>query len=254
MPRSNLLPSSSADVPLADPFTKKGALTLFWILARRAGTKAGPSEEFSVNQAARELELRPHTVHRVVRSLEYDGIIRAVGTGTKKRFYLADPKALLIRWLKNYQIQRKCKVRRYAISDPKAFASQRDHFLDAAGAPALHTAARLSFHAGVTNLSTTEAYLLDASRADAIAKKYGLVAQERGYEVLLIEPYYRGVVERFKKDPEDPKWKLAMAILTFLDLYHFPLRGIEQAEAIYRKTPVLKTIAPWSALESIEPA
>ncbi|MEN9722203.1 MAG: hypothetical protein RJB38_189 [Pseudomonadota bacterium] len=95
---------------------------------------------------------------------------------------------------------------------------------------------------------------MDPARAESLAKKHGLVAQERGYEVLLIEPYYRGVVERFKKDPEDPTWTAAMAILTFLDLYHFPLRGIEQAEAIYRKTPVLKTIAPWSALESIEPA
>jgi DNA-binding MarR family transcriptional regulator len=253
MPRSKLLPSSS-DAPLADPFTKKGALTLFWLLARRAKPKPGAHDEFSVNQAARELELRPHTVHRVVRSLEYDGIIRSEGTGTKKRFYLADPQALLIRWLKNYQIQRKCRLRRYAISDPKAFPSQRDHFLQAAGAPALHTAARLIFHAGVTNLSTTEAYLLDSARVESLTKKYGLVAQERGYEVLLIEPYYRGVVERFKKDPEDPTWTAAMAILTFLDLYHFPLRGIEQAEAIYRKTPVLKTIASWSALESIEPA
>ncbi len=253
MPRSNLLPATS-DVPLADPFTKKGALTLFWLLARRVKPKSGAHDEFSVNQVARELELRPHTVHRVVRSLEYDGIIRAVGTGTKKRFYLADPKALLVRWLKNYQIQRKCTLRRYAISDPKAFQSQRDHFLDAAGAPALHTAARLIFRAGVTNLSTTEAYLLDSSRAESLAKKYGLVAQERGYEVLLIEPYYRGVIERFQKDPKDPAWAAAMGILTFLELYHFPLRGIEQAEAIYRKTPVLKTIAPWSSFESIEPA
>jgi DNA-binding Lrp family transcriptional regulator len=252
MPRSNLLPSSS-DAPLADPFTKKGALTLFWLLARRSQSKIGTYEEFSVNQAARELEIRPHTVHRVVRSLEYDGIIRAVGIGTKKRFYLADPKSLMVRWLKNYQIQRKCKVRRYAISDPKAFQSQRDHFLNAAGAPALHTAARLIFHAGVTNLATTEAYLMDSQRAEALAKRYGLVAQERGYEVLLIEPYYRGVIERFKKNPEDRTWTAAMAILTFLDLYNFPLRGIEQAEAIYRKAPELKTIAPWSAFESIEP-
>ena len=95
---------------------------------------------------------------------------------------------------------------------------------------------------------------MSSALVKSLAKKSGLVAQERGYEVLLIEPYYRGVVERFKKNPQDPIWTAAMAILTFLDLYHFPLRGIEQAEAIYRKTPVLKTIAPWPALESIEPA
>ncbi len=229
-------------------------MALFWLLARRTDEKSGPNEQFSINQAARELKLRPHTVHRVMRSLEYDGIIRAVGTSTKKRFYLADPRTLLIRWLRNYQIQRKCKLRRFAISDPKAFQAKRDHFLSASGAPALHTAARLIFNASVTNLSSTESYLLDSSQIESLAKKYGLVAQEFGYEVLLIEPYYKGVIERFEENPDNPTWRAALAILTFLDLYHFPLRGIEQAEAIFRRTPVLKTIAPWSAFESIEPS
>ena len=84
-----------------------------------------------------------------------------------------------------------------------------------------------------------------------MSQKLGLVEQDRGYEVLLLQPYYSGVLERFYVSPEKEPWCSAYALLTFLDLYHFPLRGREQAEALFRKVPVLSKICRWSEIEDI---
>lgn len=249
MARSKLHIASS-DPTLVDPFSKKGALALFWLLARR-GVKPGGNAEFSINELARKVAVMPFTVHRVIQTLEYDGIIQAKGLNTKKRFYLADPKALLIRWLGQYQFQKKNKLWKYGLSDPKKFNTRREEFFEASVVPALHTAAQAVFHVGATNLRTTEGYLLDPKAIPSIVDNFGLIEQERGYDVLLIEPYYRGVVARFSRDWNDPIWKQAFAVLNFLDLYTFPIRGREQAEALFRKTPALKSLGLWSHFEAI---
>jgi DNA-binding transcriptional ArsR family regulator len=241
MRRSRLLPPPS-EAQIADPFSKKGALALFWLLARQG---SGGEDAFAINRAAREVGVGPFTVYRAIRALEFDGIVRPEGMGTKKRFRLAKPKALLIRWLRHYQIQRKCRLHRYGLSEPRKLKAQESSVV-----PALHTATRSIFHAGVTNLPGAEYYLLGAR--DSVARTLGLIPQERGYDVLLIEPYYRGVVERYAQDRQDSTWQSALAVLTFLDLYHFPVRGREQAEAHYRKVPALKALGPWSDIESVE--
>ncbi len=251
MKRSPLL-TRRPEPSLADPFTKKGGLALFWLLGRRGLGHSGDAQEFSINQLARDLGVMPFTVHRVIQALEYDGIIRSQGMSTKKRFHLAEPKALLIRWLKRYQFRKKNKLRQYALSDPKAFHSKKERLLASSAVPALHTAARLVFQAGMTNLETTEAYVLDPKTVSSIEREYGLVEQERGYEVLLIEPYYRGVVERYSKDRDDPLWRQAFALLNFLDLYFFPIRGREQAEILFRKIPALKSLGSWPEFEAID--
>jgi DNA-binding Lrp family transcriptional regulator len=208
--------------------------------------------EFSVNQVARELGIMPFTVHRGIRTLEYDGIIRARGLRTKKRFYLAEPKALLIRWLRHYQFQRKNKLWKFALSDPKKFETQREQFFNSFAVPALHNAAQSIFRAGNTNILLIEGYLLEAKTVGMVASKFGLVEQERGYEVLLIKSYYQRVVERYFNNPNDMIWKQAFAVLTFLDLYFFPIRGREQAEVLFRKVPALKSLGAWAEFESIE--
>jgi hypothetical protein len=59
--------------------------------------------------------------------------------------------------------------------------------------------------------------------------------KEKGYEVLLIEPYYKMLLKQNRKD--DKEIGISPLLLTFLDLYHFPLRGQEQAEFIAQRNP-----------------
>ncbi len=246
MARHGLLPKSERQA-LADPFSKKGALALFYLLSR---SPRGSDDPFSVNELARVLELSPNTVHRSVLALEHEGIVKAQGLRTSKRFTLSDPKALLVHWLRHYSFGKKSKIKQFAISDPSQFKRTLEPRL-AAGefVPALHTAAREVFHTGVMNLGTHEYYVLSWPMRASLMKSFTLVEQDRGYEVLLVQPYYQEVVRRFAAGKDQEIWNSALAILTFLDLFHFPLRGREQAESLFRKSKTLSRLCSWSALE-----
>lgn len=91
-----------------------------------------------------------------------------------------------------------------------------------------------------TNLNTLELYLLDPLVRPQLEKKLLLEPQEKGYEVLLIEPYYKSLLRAAYDSNQDIC--ASSPILTFLDLYHFPLRGQEQAEFMAERLPELKRI------------
>ena len=104
---------------------------------------------------------------------------------------------------------------------------------------ALHSAAEVH-KCKNTNLNTLELYLFDPSIRPQLEKKLLLEPQERGYEVLLIEPYYKSLLKN--TSGSDLDINVSPSILTFLDLYHFPLRGQEQAEFMAERLPELKRI------------
>lgn len=57
---------------------------------------------------------------------------------------------------------------------------------------------------------------------------------------MLIEPYYKSLIKNASS--LDLDINISPPILTFLDLYHFPLRGQEQAEFMAECLPELKRI------------
>ncbi len=57
---------------------------------------------------------------------------------------------------------------------------------------------------------------------------------------MLIEPYYKSLLKNTSKQGLDVN--ASPSILTFLDLYHFPLRGQDQAEFMVERLPELKRI------------
>ena len=65
-----------------------------------------------------------------------------------------------------------------------------------------------------------------------------LQPRDKGYDVLLIEPYYSAIVAR--KSERINMLPVSAPLLTFLDLYNFPVRGNEQAEHLIRKHPALQ--------------
>jgi hypothetical protein len=85
----------------------------------------------------------------------------------------------------------------------------------------------------------------------SIVQELDLVPQNRGYDVLLVNPYYKSMlavdtginnhgahVIKFKSG----KLFCAPPLLTYLDRYHYPIRGEEQAEAIAQRDPDFKRI------------
>lgn len=210
----------------------KSALVLDWLL--NEGLK---SKLFSIREVARDCNVSLGQVHKVFKVLVMHGYLGQEGVRTSKRFYVKRADLILNNWLEKYSIVQKCKMwsfRSALQGREELLTVLKKSKLDNAVALALHSAAE-SLGLSNTNLNTLELYVLKPQIIKKLIKVLQLEPQEKGYEVLLIEPYYKS----FLKARES---KSASVVLTFLDLYHFPLRGREQAEYMLKRDPHLKSI------------
>lgn len=218
-------------------YSDKSALILNWLL--QEGLK---SQELSLRNVAKETGVSLGLVQRVFEILVLKGILQTEGVRTAKKFFLKNPKLLLERWLEQYSIVKKCKMRTYRSGfqdKTELLEALKKSNLSKKVALALHSAAE-AYGCKNTNLNTLELYLLDPFVRPQLEKKLLLEPQERGYEVLLIEPYYKSLLKNAYDSSQDING--SPPILTFLDLYHFPLRGQEQAEFMAARLPELKRI------------
>lgn len=218
-------------------YSNKSAMVLDWLL--REGVKG---QELSVRNVAKEAGVSIGSVQRVFGILVLKGILQAEGIRTAKKFSLKNPKRLLESWLEQYSIVKKCKMKTYRSGfQDKAELLEvlKKSNLSKKVALALHSAAE-AHGCKNTNLNTLELYLLDPLVRPQLEKKLLLEPQERGYEVLLIEPYYKSLLKNNSDSNLDIN--VSPSILTFLDLYHFPLRGQEQAEFMAERLPGFKRI------------
>ncbi len=218
-------------------YSDKSAVVLDWLL--REGIK---SRELSVRNVSKEAGVSLGSVQRAFGALVIKGVLQAEGIRTAKKFFLKDPKRLLESWLEHYSIVKKCKMRTYrsGFQDKvELLEALKKSNLNKKVALALHSAAE-EHGCNNTNLNTLELYLIDPLVRSQLEKKLLLEPQERGYEVLLIEPYYKSLLKNTSDSGLD--FNVSPSILTFLDLYHFPLRGQEQAEFMAERLPELKRI------------
>lgn len=218
-------------------YSDKSAVVLDWLL--REGIK---NQELSVRNVSKEARVSLGSVQRVFGTLVLKGILQAEGIRTAKKFFLKDPKRLLESWLEQYSIVKKCKMRTY-----RSGLQDKAELLEALKKSNLNKKVALALHSAAdahgcknTNLTTLELYLLDPLVRPQLEKRLLLEPQERGYEVLLIEPYYKSLLRTTSESNLDIN--VSPSILTFLDLYHFPLRGQEQAEFMAERLPELKHI------------
>jgi DNA-binding transcriptional regulator YhcF (GntR family) len=218
-------------------YSDKSALILDWLL--REGLN---SQELSLRNVAKETGVSLGLVQRVFEILVLKGILQTKGVRTAKRFFLKNSKLLLENWLEQYSIVKKCKMKTY-----RSGFQDKAELLEALKKLNLSKKVVLALHSAAevhgcknTNLNTLELYLLDPLVQLQLEKKLLLEPQERGYEVLLIEPYYKSLLKNSCNSNLDIN--SSPFILTFLDLYHFPLRGQEQAEFMAERLPELKRV------------
>lgn len=218
-------------------YSDKAAVVLNWLLIE--GIK---SRELSVRNVSKEAGVSLGSVQRVFETLVLKGILQVEGIRTAKKFFLKDPNRLLESWLEHYSIVKKCKMRTYCSGfqdKSELLEAIKKSKLSNKVALALHSAAE-AFGLKNTNLEGLELYILDPSIRAKLENALQLEPQERGYEVLLIEPYYKMLLKQNRKDGKEIG--ICPVLLAFLDLYHFPLRGQEQAEFIAGRAPELKRI------------
>ncbi len=235
--KGRFLLSSNEDPSEGNIYADKSALILDWLL--REGVKR---ENFPLREVAKEAGVSIGLVQRIFNILVLKGFIQTEGIRTAKKFSLKNPKNLLESWLESYSIVKKCRLRTY-----RSAFSGKSELLKALKQSGLNHKVILALHSAAeahgyknTSLDTLELYILDPSIRTKLENVLQLEPQERGYEVLLIEPYYKGLVKQNMKNGKDPE--ICPLLLTFLDLYHFPLRGREQAEFIAKRAPIYPTV------------
>jgi len=186
--KGNYLLASHASFVEINIYADKSALILDWLLSL-------PSlkEKFSLRQVTHDRGVSIGLVQKVFATLVLLGILQTEGVRTAKKFYLKKPELLLQSWIDNYSIVKKCRMWTYR----SGFQNKKELLghLARAGlskkvALALHSAAA-EYGCQNTNLTTLELYLLDPTIRLQLEKTLQLEPQERGYEVLLIEPYYK---------------------------------------------------------------
>lgn len=219
----------------ANIYADKSSLVLEWLLKTGIDKK-----NFSLREVAKESGVSIGLVQKVFSNLVLHGFLQTEGVRTAKHFSIKNPEALLKSWLEQYSILKKCKMWTYR----SGFAN-REELLKMLNLSDLQSKTALALHSAAeahgcknTNLTTLELYMLDPTLRKKFERVLELEPQERGYDVLLIEPYYKS----FLKSGSDQHPKPSPTLLTFLDLYHFPLRGLEQAEFIAERIPELKRI------------
>ena len=235
--KGRFLAKSKEDRVVRNIYANKSALILDWLL-REGNTK----KWFSLREAAKDIGVSIGLVQRVFGILLLKGVLRTEGIRTAKRFSFQKPTLLLKNWLEHYSITKKCKIRSYR----SAFQGKAE-LLEALKKSKLSSKVVLALHSAAevhgcknTNLNTLELYVLDPTVWAKLEEILELEPQERGYEVLLIEPYYKSLLNI--DFGLGKGLRTSSALLTFLDLYHFPLRGLEQAEFMAQRDPELKRI------------
>lgn len=235
--KDRFLVSSNEDPAEGNIYADRSALILAWLL--REGVKR---QEFSLREVAKEIGVSVGLVQRVFGILALKGLLQTEGVRTAKRFFFKKSKLLLASWLEHYSITKKCKMRTY-----RSGFSEKAELLDALKKSKLSQKVALALHSAAeahgcknANLSTLEIYMLDPIVRPKLEDILQLEPQERGYEVLLIEPYYVSLLKLGVDSDKDIK--ICPVLLTFLDLYHFPLRGQEQAEFMVERVIELKCI------------
>ncbi len=229
--RSNAPPAQS------NIYADKSALILNWLL------QVGVDKEgFSLREAAKDIGVRTGLVQRVFKVLVFNGILQTEGVRTSKKFFFANPHILLKNWLQHYSIVKKCKMLTY-----RSGFQGKEELLEILKKSNLRQKVVLALHSAAdahgcknTNLNTLELYLLDPAARTELENVLQLEPQERGYEVLVIEPYYKSILNLGMV--LDKNVRTSPALLTFLDLYHFPLRGLEQAEFMAERISELRRI------------
>ena len=233
-----LLSSNTSDID-RDIYADKSSLILYWLLIVRQDLK-----QFSIREVARECNLSVGLVHRVFKTLTLKGYLQTIGMRTSKKFIFKQPRELLKNWEENYNIVKKCKICTYRSiyqNKNEIIEALIKNNLDKKVVFALHSAAEIQGYKN-SNLDTIELYINQSEFRVELEKKLLLEPQEKGYEIILIEPYYKSILNKFAESFNRKDILCSPILLTYLDLYHFPLRGIEQAEFIAERANIFKKI------------
>ncbi|MGD9076140.1 MAG: type IV toxin-antitoxin system AbiEi family antitoxin [Desulfobacteraceae bacterium] len=206
------------------PFSDKASLILRAMFPSRG-------KLWGVRELAESVSLNPGFVSRMARELERRRYVQRVGSKLKIR----DPKSILEDWVREYDYQKNKAVRYFSLAKGPdeiiAKVSGADISESVQYAFGLHAGANLVSPYAVYN--EVHVYIPSLDNISLLAKKLKLREAEEGGNFVFLLPHYKHSVFYDKKKVRG-LWVVSDLQL-YLDLYNYPIRGLEQAEHLYEK-------------------
>jgi hypothetical protein len=206
-----------------NPFSDRGSLVLRTVFA------AGPEKVWSVRDLADASGVSLGLVSYVSSALAQRGLVRVQAVGRTKQMQITDPVAVIEQWTREYYWKKNTAVAFHAsVGSAERFLRRLPEMLKE-HRWALTLQAGASLVAPHATWGLIHVYI-DAANTDeliAIGERQRWEAAEGG-KVVLMAPFYKKSawhgVQRIKSVPVVSNLQL------ILDLWHYPIRGREQAE------------------------
>ena len=206
------------------PFSDKASLILRLLLSQK-------SRLWGIREIAGSVNLNPGFVSRMARELEKRNYVARVNS----KIRLRNAESVFEDWVRDYNYRKNKEIKYFClVKSPEEIIAK----LHGLKIPA-NIKYALSLHAGANLISpfavynSVHVYVQNQKVADYFIENLKLKAVEQGANLEFLSPYYRHSVFWDMQKAKD-LWVVS-DIQLYLDLYNYPIRGIEQAEHLYEK-------------------
>lgn len=207
-----------------DPFSDKASLILRAIL--RKGEHL-----WGVRELARTTNLNPGYVSRMGKELEGRHYITRVNS----KLMLRDPEGILDDWVRKYNLRKNRTFGYFCMAASSADILEGLHSLDIPSNIdyALSVQAGANLVAPYAVFKEVHIYVGNEKALAYFEKQLKLSEAEQGANLVLMLPYYKHSVYYDSRIVK--KLRVVSDIQLYLDLYGYPVRGLEQAEHLFNK-------------------
>jgi len=206
-----------------NPFSDKACLIIRAMMREK--------KSWGVRELAKKICLDPGYVSRMFRELEKHNYLARINAKAK----LKNKIEVLEDWINNYDYKKNMEFKYFCLAKGSEDILAK---LKKFNIPDKIKYA-LGFHAGAYLISPhavfneVHIYVSDRESMDFFVNKLNLKPVGQGANLILLFPYYKHSV--FYDEQKIKNLWVVSDIQLYLDLYKYPLRGIEQAEHLYEK-------------------
>jgi len=207
-----------------NPFSDKASLILRAILK-------GGEHLWGVRELAEATHLNPGYISRMARELEGRNYITRINSKLKLR----DPEGILDDWVRNYNLRKNRKSGYFFMAANSAEILERLRSLELPDSIdyALSVQAGANLVAPYAVFQEVHVYVGNEKALAYFKKQLNLNKAEQGANLVLMLPYYKHSV--FYDSRTVKKLRVVSDVQLYLDLYGYPIRGLEQAEHLFHK-------------------
>lgn len=205
-----------------NPFSDKASLILRELMA-------DVGKLWGIRELAESVNLDPGFVSRMVKELKKNNYVRK----EKSKVLLINPEKILQDWINNYDYSKNEQIKFYCLAKnvKEIYHKLQQNFQNVD-----RIKYALGYQAGanlVYDYSAFNVVHIYLQNEEVISKfeKLNLKRVENGENLVFLIPYYKNSVFYGRQNINN-LWVVSDLQL-YLDLYHYPLRGREQAEKIY---------------------